>query len=83
VTDNSQPAIDRWRGAEQGTRQTGGARRALIQTGMCRLKNFDKTLLLDGERMEIGQDRIDVLVGKIDLQHRPVFGNHALPEFGP
>jgi hypothetical protein len=70
VTDNSQPAIARWRGAEQGTRQTGGARRALIQTEMYGLKNFDKTSFLDRERIEIGQDRIDVLIGKIDLRHR-------------
>lgn len=36
---------------------------------------------LDRESVEIGKDRIRVLVGKFDLRHRPVFGNHALPQF--
>ena len=39
------------------------------------------TSFCDRESIEIGKDRIDVLVGKVDLRQSPVFGNHALPEF--
>jgi hypothetical protein len=35
----------------------------------------------DRESIEIGKYRICIFVGKIDLWHRPVFGNHALPQF--
>jgi hypothetical protein len=39
------------------------------------------TSFFDRESIQIGKDRIHVLVGKVDLRHRPVFGNHAFPEF--
>jgi hypothetical protein len=47
----------------------------------CQAPNSKRTSFLDRERIEIGKDRVNVFVGKVDLRHRPVFGNHALPEF--
>jgi len=47
----------------------------------CSGSNFTATSFLDRESIEIGKDRIDILVGEVDLRHGPMSGNHALPEF--
>jgi hypothetical protein len=60
---------------------TGRPSRRLPWPEMFWASNSNSTSFLDRESIEIGKDRVDILVGKVDLRHRPVSGNHAFPEF--